>query len=124
MSVSIAALDFWELIAKPSLQDFYIEPNSYRKMVVAIWAIDALVEHICWENYSDQMKSGKKDFLELKNSRAISTFQAVKIFFLKPGYKVLKSFINSRRIFKAKHRSLSILKSSYIEKDKKNREKS
>ena len=64
MSVSIAALDFWELIAKPSLQDFYIEPNSYRKMVVAIWAIDALVEHICWENYSDQMNSGKKDFLE------------------------------------------------------------
>jgi len=63
MNVSIDSLDFWKIITKPSLQDFYAEPTSYRKMVVAIWAIDALVEHICWENYSDQMKAGDKLFL-------------------------------------------------------------
>jgi hypothetical protein len=63
MNVSIISKDFWKIITKPSLQDFYAEPNSYRKMVVAIWAIDALVEHICWENYSDQMKAGDKVFL-------------------------------------------------------------
>jgi len=64
MNVSITSLDFWEKITKPSLQDFYTEPRSYRKMVVAIWAIDAQIEHICWENYSDQMKANDRVFLE------------------------------------------------------------
>jgi len=64
MSVSIASIDFWEIITKPSLQDFYTEPQNYRKMVVAIWATDALIEHICWEKYSDQMNADDRAFLE------------------------------------------------------------
>ena len=64
MNVSITSMDFWEIITKPSLQDFYTEPKNYRKMVVAIWAIDAQIEHICWEKYSDQMKANGKVFLE------------------------------------------------------------
>jgi len=64
MNVSITSLDFWEIIAKPSLQDFYSDCTSYRRMVVAIWAIDALIEHICWENYSDQMNADDRAFLE------------------------------------------------------------
>jgi hypothetical protein len=64
MNVSIASIDFWEIITKPSLQDFYTEPRNYRKMVVAIWATDALIEHICWEKYSDQMKADDRAFLE------------------------------------------------------------
>ena len=64
MNVSIASIDFWEIITKPSLQDFYTEPQNYRKMVVAIWATDALIEHICWEKYSDQMKADDRAFLE------------------------------------------------------------
>ena len=64
MNVSITSLDFWEIITKPSLQDFYSDSTNYRRMVVAIWAIDALIEHICWEKYSDQMKADSRVFLE------------------------------------------------------------
>lgn len=52
---SIPSEEFWLLITKPSLTDFYQAPTDIRKVVVVIWAIDAQISHIFWESDPEQM---------------------------------------------------------------------
>jgi hypothetical protein len=63
MNVSLPAIEFWNLIAKPSIYEFYEDSSNFRKLVIAIWSIDALVEHICWENHDEKMMANERDFL-------------------------------------------------------------
>lgn len=60
---SIPAIDFWRIITYPTIQEFYDSPNDFRKLALSIWAMDALIEHICWENYFDLMSLNERKFL-------------------------------------------------------------
>ena len=71
-NVAIAAVDFWEMIAKPSVIDFYDSPNDFRKLVISVWSMDALVEHVCWEYFSDQMEADHKGFLKKLADECVS----------------------------------------------------
>ena len=61
---AIPAQDFWRLIAKPSVDDFYQAPTDFRKTVVAIWSLDALVSHICWDLSTEEMIKDETGFLQ------------------------------------------------------------
>jgi hypothetical protein len=62
-NVAIPAADFWKLITKPCISDFLADAQDFRKTVLAVWALSALVEHICWENFTDQMSLDDSKFL-------------------------------------------------------------
>jgi len=61
---AIPAQDFWQLIAQPSINDFYQAPTDFRKTVVAVWSLDALISHICWEVSTEQMKKDESGHLQ------------------------------------------------------------
>jgi hypothetical protein len=63
-NTAIPAQDFWQLIAKPSVNDFYDAPTDFRRTVIAVWALDALISHICWETSTEQMKTNEVGFLQ------------------------------------------------------------
>lgn len=63
-NVAIPSADFFKLIAEPSICDFYASSQDFRKTVVAVWAVSALVEHICWENFPDDMQKDETVFLK------------------------------------------------------------
>jgi hypothetical protein len=52
---AIPAQDFWQLIAQPCVEDFYQAPTDFRRIVVAVWSLDALVSHILWESSPEKM---------------------------------------------------------------------
>jgi hypothetical protein len=62
-NVSIPASDFFILVAEPSITEFLLDSQNIRKTVIMIWSIAALVEHICWENFSDSMHTDGDKFL-------------------------------------------------------------
>jgi hypothetical protein len=44
-NIAIPANDFFSLIAQPSVNEFIADSQNFRKTVIAIWAISALIEH-------------------------------------------------------------------------------
>jgi hypothetical protein len=62
-NVSIPASDFFSLVAEPSIEEFFQDSKNIRKIVMAIWAVSALIEHICWENFPDYMHTDGDKFL-------------------------------------------------------------
>jgi hypothetical protein len=74
---SIPSEDFWQLISKPSLTDFYQAPTDIRKVAVAIWAIDAQISHIFWESDPEQMINKEKLILN-KFAEKIPAFEIIR----------------------------------------------
>jgi hypothetical protein len=62
-SVFIPAIDFFKEIAEPCAQEFLTDPNSLRKLVVAVWALASQVEHVCWENRANEMERSQTECL-------------------------------------------------------------
>jgi hypothetical protein len=62
-NIAIPANDFFSLIAQPSVNEFIADSQNFRKTVIAIWAISALIEHICWENFEEEMQKDCDKFL-------------------------------------------------------------
>lgn len=63
-NIAIPARDFLNLIAQPSVIEFTADSQNFRKTVIAVWAISALVEHICWENFEEEMRKDCRKFLK------------------------------------------------------------
>lgn len=64
LDTAIPAQDFWQLITQPSINDFYKAPTDFRKTVVAVWSLDALISHICWEFSTEQMTKNESGHLQ------------------------------------------------------------
>jgi hypothetical protein len=62
-NVSIPASDFFIIVAEPSIKEFLQDSQNIRKAVIAVWAVSALVEHVCWENFPDFMRTDGDKFL-------------------------------------------------------------
>lgn len=62
-NVSIPASDFFIIVAEPSIKEFFQDSQNIKKAVIAVWAVSALVEHVCWENFPDSMRTDGNKFL-------------------------------------------------------------
>lgn len=62
-NASIPASDFFIIVAEPSIKEFLQDSQNIRKAVIAVWAVSALVEHVCWENFPDSMRTDGDKFL-------------------------------------------------------------
>lgn len=80
-NTAIPAKDFWILIAKPCVSDFMADPQDFRKTVLAVWSISALVEHICWQHFSEEISRNDTKFLERLQEQV-------------PGYAVIQEASN------------------------------
>ena len=75
--ISIPAQDFWQLITRPSVEEFYQDSTDFRKIVVAVWSLDALVSHICWESFTKQMNENEGELL-LKLATDLPAFGVIR----------------------------------------------
>lgn len=75
-SMAISAKDFLEKVTKPCLEDVSCAPGEFHKMVAAIWAIDAFIEHYCWEKYPDEMEKNGQQYLK-KFREKLSAFTVI-----------------------------------------------
>ena len=60
--LSIPSTKFWELIAEPCIKDFSGDPNSIKSLIVAIWAIDAMVSHLYWGSKPENEKADEYSY--------------------------------------------------------------
>ena len=47
---NLSGKKFWELIGKPTVEDFLSNPESFQHTALAVWALDATISHLCWDN--------------------------------------------------------------------------
>ena len=47
---NLSSKQFWDLIAKPTIEEFHQTPDSFQRTALAVWALDAMVSHLCWDS--------------------------------------------------------------------------
>ena len=47
------AIDFWNNVGVPCVYDFNQNPHTLKNIAIAVWAIDATLSHLYWEQNPD-----------------------------------------------------------------------
>ncbi|QWD84752.1 hypothetical protein AOC19_06180 [Polynucleobacter asymbioticus] len=74
---NIPCEDFWNLVVKPTIDEFLENPNSFQRTVLAVWSLDSMVSHMSYENKYNPNSLNEVDF---KNKLAVEvkTFNSIR----------------------------------------------
>lgn len=73
---NIPSEDFWNLVVKPTIDEFFENPHSFQRTVLAVWSLDSMVSHLsCESKYNpdnlDEVAFKNKLATELKAFNSI-----------------------------------------------------